>query len=126
LQNVCAQLEALVGHGFEGSVTYQFSLIKPALAALGHMQGNGYNQNAIRKLQLGNRGREHSAKNRSRWMHLVILQQVDQLTQFGIVRAISDRLLIWREFLLAITAESYLSRRIGLRQTLATGFAGWP
>lgn len=59
-------------------------------------------------------------------MHLVILQQVDQLTEFGVVRAISDCLLIWREFLLASTAERPLFPRIGLRQTFATGFAGWP
>ncbi len=59
-------------------------------------------------------------------MHMVILQQVDQLTELAIVCAVGDCLLIWREFFLANATECQFLPWICLRQTLAAGLTGWP
>lgn len=59
-------------------------------------------------------------------MHLVVLQQVDQFAQFAIVRAIRNRFLIRRKFFLASPAERRLVPWVGLCQTFAAGFTGWP
>jgi len=58
-------------------------------------------------------------------MNLVILQQVNQITQLAVVSAVSYRLLIGREFLLASSAQGRFLPRVGLDQRFAAGFASW-
>ena len=59
-------------------------------------------------------------------MHLVILQQVNQLAQLAIVCSIGNRFLIGRDSFLAHTAQRQLLPRVRLCKRLAAGFTGWP
>src|SRR6476660_7549944 len=96
LEHTGSKLEALLSHGLQSDPGNRFSLVEAALSPLRNVQRHRDDENRSNEFQLGNGLCEHATQNCRCRMHLIVFQQVYQLAEFTVIRAVSHCSLIRR------------------------------